>query len=164
MSELTEFTGTMCALKIVKEVELIGMPKLEKCTLMGAFKGMEIVKMENAGKLEEMEELKAIIEKQMEKKWMWKDVTVTSVSDLESTSCYVRGIFFPSHVCNDSALKVLDMSRFVNLGDFQVYDDSFLHVKLVKLIGLHELKRIVIGSSSFRHASLELKSDGGEMR
>ena len=41
----------MCALKNVKEVELMGMPKLKKCVLMGGLKNVKSVKMENAGKL-----------------------------------------------------------------------------------------------------------------
>ena len=47
-----ELTGAMRALKNVKEAELIGMPKLKKCVLMGGLKNVESVKMENAGRVD----------------------------------------------------------------------------------------------------------------
>ena len=52
MGELGELTSTMRALKNVKEVELMGMPKLKKCVLMGGLKNVKSVRMENAGKME----------------------------------------------------------------------------------------------------------------
>lgn len=64
MKELHELTGTMCALKNVEEVELVGMPKLKRCTLMGAFKSVKSVKMENAGKFESSKVLKEAMEKE----------------------------------------------------------------------------------------------------
>ena len=54
----------MCALKNVEEVELVGMPKLKRCTLMGAFKSVKSVKMENAGKFESSKVLKEAMEKE----------------------------------------------------------------------------------------------------
>ena len=62
MGELSELTGAMCALKNVKEVELIGMPQLKKCVLMGGLKSVKSVKMENAGKLESVKGLKEVME------------------------------------------------------------------------------------------------------
>ena len=58
----------MCALKNVEEVELIGMPKLKKCTLMGAFKSVKSVKMENAGKFESLRGLKEAMEEEKRRK------------------------------------------------------------------------------------------------
>ena len=52
----------MCALKNVKEVELMGMPKLKKCVLMGGLKNVKSVKMENAGKFESVKVLKEVME------------------------------------------------------------------------------------------------------
>ena len=68
MGELHELTGTMCALKNVEEVELVGMPKLKRCTLMGAFKSVKSVKMENAGKFESKKELKEAMEEEKRRK------------------------------------------------------------------------------------------------
>ena len=52
----------MCALKNVKEAELIGIPKLKKCVLMGGLKNMKSVRMENAGKFESVKGLKEVME------------------------------------------------------------------------------------------------------
>ncbi len=71
--ELSELTGTMCALKNVKEVELIGMPKLKKCVLMGGLKNVKSVKMENAGKLESVKGLKEVVEAERKKKGRRKE-------------------------------------------------------------------------------------------
>ena len=54
----------MCALKNVKEVELMGMPKLKKCVLMGGLKNVKSVKMENAGKLESVKRLMEVMEEE----------------------------------------------------------------------------------------------------
>ena len=61
---MNELIGTMCALKNVKEVELIGMAKLKKCVLMGGFTNVKSVRMENAGKLESVKGLKEVMEEE----------------------------------------------------------------------------------------------------
>ena len=61
-------TATKRALKNVKEVELIGMPKLEKCMLMTAFTCVKSVIMENAGRMERMKVLKEVVEKERRRK------------------------------------------------------------------------------------------------
>ena len=58
----------MCALKNVKEVELIGMPKLKKCVLMGGLKNVKSVKMENAGKMESVKGLRELMEEERKKR------------------------------------------------------------------------------------------------
>ena len=68
MGELSELTGTMRALKNVKEVELIGMPKLKKCVLMGGLKNVKSVRMENAGKFESVKGLKELMEEERKKR------------------------------------------------------------------------------------------------
>ena len=54
----------MRALKNVKEAELIGMPKLKRCVLMGGLKNVKSVRMENAGKLESVKGLKELMEEE----------------------------------------------------------------------------------------------------
>ena len=54
----------MRALMNVKEAELMGMPKLKKCVLMGGLKNVKSVKMENAGKLESVKGLKELMEEE----------------------------------------------------------------------------------------------------
>ena len=61
-------TATKRALKNVKEVELIGMPKLEKCMLITAFTCVKSVIMENAGRMERMKVLKEVMEKERRRK------------------------------------------------------------------------------------------------
>ena len=61
-------TATKRALKNVKEVELIGMPKLERCMLITAFTCVKSVIMENAGRMERMKVLKEVVEKERKRK------------------------------------------------------------------------------------------------
>ena len=68
MGELSELTGTMRALKNVKEVELMGMPKLKRCVLMGGLKNVKSVRMENAGKLESVKGLKEAMEEERKRR------------------------------------------------------------------------------------------------
>ena len=168
----------MRALKNVKEAELIGMPKLKKCVLMGGLKNVKSVKMENAGKFESVKGLKELMEeerkrreeeerrKREEEERRKKEeeerkrreemmalakstVSVECVGDLKNVNCYVGVIVIASNCCNDSELSVLDLSRFVNLRELIVGDESFENVNEVKLTGLKELESVVIGVSSF---------------
>ena len=209
MGELNELTGTMRALKNVKEAELIGMPKLKKCVLMGGLKNVKSVRMENAGKLESVKGLKEVMEaekkrreeaerkkreeeaerkrreegererreeeerrrrEEAERKRREEErkkeeaerkkreemmalanttVNVRNMGDLKNASCYVGVIAVASNCCNDWGLSVLDLSRFVNLRELKVGDECFENVKEVKLIGLSQLERVVIGMNSF---------------
>ena len=76
-------------------------------------------------------------------------VSVKCVGDLMSANCYIGVIVIASNCCNDSELSVLDMNRFVNLKELKVGDECFENVNEVKLIGLHQLERVVIGMNSF---------------
>ena len=60
MGALNELMGKVRALKNVKRVELVGLPRLTKCVLLTAFRGVKELKMKNAGKLEENEVLKEV--------------------------------------------------------------------------------------------------------
>ncbi len=178
MGELGELTGAMRALKNVKEAELIGIPKLKKCVLMGGLKDVKSVKMENAGKLESVKGLMEVMEaekkrreeeerrkkREEERKKREEEerkkreemmalakttVNVRNVGDLRNANCYVGVIVIEWHCCNERELSVLDLSRFVNLRELKVGDDCFAYVKEVKLIGLSELERVVIGKKCF---------------
>ena len=52
-------------------------------------------------------------------------------------------------VCNDTSFTVLNLTRFVNLKELEVRDDSLISVNEVHLIGLSKLERVVIGMNSF---------------
>ena len=59
--------------------------------------------------------------------------------------------------CNDRSFTVLNLTRFVELKEFEVGDYSLYYVNEVKLIGLNQLERVVIGMNSFT----KVKNDGG---
>ena len=194
MGELNELTGAMCALKNVKEVELMGMPKLKKCVLMGGLKNVKSVRMENAGKFESVKGLKEAMEAERKKReeeerkrreeeerkrreeverkrreeaerkrreeeerkrreemiaFTKTTVNVRNVGNLTNANGYTGVIVIASNCCNDLGLSVLDLSRFVNLRELKVGDECFENVNEVKLIGLNQLERVVIGKNSF---------------
>ena len=76
-------------------------------------------------------------------------VSVRNVDDLRNANCYVGVIVIASYCCNDSESSVLNLSRFVNLRELKVGDECFENVKEVKLIGLNQLERVLIGMNSF---------------
>ena len=177
MGELNELTGAMRALMNVKEAALMGMPKLKKCVLMGGLKNVKSVRMENAGKLESVKGLKEVVEEERKRREEERKkreeeeeerkrreeerkreemmalakttVNVRNMGDLKNASCYVGVIVIASNCCNDTELNVLDLSRFVNLRELKVGDDCFKNVNEVKLIGMSQLERVVIGEKCF---------------
>ena len=103
----------MRALKNVKEAELMGMPKLKKCVLMGGLKNVKSVRMENAGKLESVKGLKELMEEERKKREEMMAVAKTTVNvkcvgDLKNANCYVGVIAVASNCCNEWGLSVLD--------------------------------------------------------
>ena len=54
-----------------------------------------------------------------------------------------------NNACNDKCFTALVLSLFSNLKVFEVGDYSFSFVDEVKLIGLKQLERVVIGKKSF---------------
>ena len=76
-------------------------------------------------------------------------VNVQCVGDLKNANSFIGMIVIASYCCNDSELSVLDLSRFVNLRELKVGDRCFENVNEVKLVGLSQLERVVIGEKSF---------------
>ena len=64
-----------------------------------------------------------------------------------------------SDACNDIRATILDMSSFLNLMVFEVGDYSFSYVNEVKLIGLSQLERVVIGKNCFTKKKNSWKND-----
>ena len=54
-----------------------------------------------------------------------------------------------NNACNDKCYLLLDLSSISNLKVFEVGDYSFAFVDEVKLIGLNQLERVVIGQNCF---------------
>ena len=58
-----------------------------------------------------------------------------------------------NNACNDKCYYQLDLSSLMNLKVFEVGDYSFSFVNEVKLIGLSQLERVMIGKHSFRRGT-----------
>ena len=52
-------------------------------------------------------------------------------------------------VCNDFCYTSLDLSSYVSLKVFEVGDECFEYVDEVRMIGLNQLERVLIGKNSF---------------
>ena len=62
---------------------------------------------------------------------------------------HIEELIVSDKSCNGPEWSVLDLSFMSNLRVFEVGDDCFENVKEVKLIGLSELERVVIGKKCF---------------
>ena len=61
----------------------------------------------------------------------------------------VEVMIVDNNACNDKCFTALVLSLFSNLKVFEVGDYCFAFVDEVKLIGLSQLERVVIGKNSF---------------
>ena len=55
----------------------------------------------------------------------------------------------PSNRCKSDKIKMLDFRVFPQLKSIEIGNECFMYVKKVKLIGLNQLERVVIGMNSF---------------
>ena len=124
-------------MKNAVEAEFVDLPSLVNCQFIDVFVSIHTVKVQNAGKMKEEMDVRK------------KPVTISSVYDLENVDVGVGVLVVDSGCCNDSGLRVLDFSRFRNLREVRVGDECFNDVKEVKLIGLKQLERVVIGKQCF---------------
>ena len=142
----------MKTLRNVKRVELVTIPALVACVIPSSFKCVEDVKMENAGKLESVKELKEAIERRRREaeEAARRKVVINCERDWDCVDKHVvESIEVSNGCCNEVGLKELDLSGFVNLRELKVGDDCFSCVNEVKLIGLCKLESVEIGESSF---------------
>ena len=77
----------------------------------------------------------------------YPNATVHSVDEFNALDSTVQSIILDG--CNDRSLTVLNLARFLDLKEFEVVDYSLYYVNEVKLIGLDQLERVVIGKRSF---------------
>ena len=104
--------------------------------------------------VEDLREKKAtniVPDKVVEKKEIVKDVRVR-VSDLmgwESVNYSVTELVIAAKCCNEKEVKEVDLCRFVSLKVFEVGYECFKNVEEVKLIGLSQLERVIIGQKCF---------------
>ena len=61
----------------------------------------------------------------------------------------VEVVIVDNNACDDKCFTALDLSSISNLKVFEVGDYCFAFVNEVKLIGLSQLERVVIGMNSF---------------
>ena len=71
------------------------------------------------------------------------------MDEFNALTSIVESISVDFYGCNDASFTVLNLTRFVNLREFVVGDNSFYYVNEVHLIGLSKLERVVIGRNGF---------------
>ena len=146
----------MNALRCVKTVELVDIPVLTKCVFLSAFKCVEDVKMENAGKFENVKELKEAIERKKRKEaeeaalMAKKNPVICNRQNWEGiVPSLVEVIMVKDNCCKEEDIRVLDLSGFVNLRELKVGNECFRKVEELKLIGVKCLESVEIGKMSF---------------
>ena len=72
-----------------------------------------------------------------------------SVSELNALNSTAEEIIVDSNSCNDESFTILNLTRFGDLRVLAVGNECFRYVNEVKLIGLSQLERVVIGEISF---------------
>ncbi len=63
----------------------------------------------------------------------------------------IEALIVDNDTCNDRSATMLDLSSFISLKVFEVGDYSFTYVNEVKLMGLNQLERVVIGRKCFTY-------------
>ena len=214
MDELSELKGRMRALRNVKKVRLVNLPKLSVMVLRFAFVNVKELEMENASLLESHEVLGEVMRKKREeerrreeeerrrkeeekkenegkkgkrkvrrewcgKNWRWivsyvipglilaivlysisisfmvskllQRITFNHLSKCAGSSITkdIKELVVPSNRCNSEKMTTLDLSLFPQLKSIEIGDECFENVNEVKLIGLNQLERVVIGKNSF---------------
>ena len=132
------------ALMNVKTVVLVNMPLLKTLTLRAAFMNAEEGVVGNAGEFEKRKELKGL---KVFEEWR-KRVVVSSSKEWESLEWHVGEIVVGNGCCNKSGVE-LDLTRFGLLKSIEIGNECFENVDELKLIGLNELERVLIGKKCF---------------
>ncbi len=140
----------MDTLRNVEEVKLMNMPRITQCRLPNAFKCVEVLKMENVGRMKELTELR---------NWEKKKVVISCKNDWERIDVDLVVEIVVSNSCCQEGVRVVDLSGCVNLRELRVGDYCFRKTEELKLIGLNGLERVVIGQNSF--AKYPYSSDDG---
>ena len=84
---------------------------------------------------------------------LYPNETIHFIDEFKSIDSSIEVLIVDKESCNDECLASLDLSSFSNLRVFDVGDDCFENVNEVKLIGLKELERVLIGKGCFRMKS-----------
>ena len=149
----------MNALRNVRTVSLINIPKITKMTLRFAFVGVKTLRMENASMLEKHDELRDLMSRvneesskhQEEERQRKEQGVVESASEFNSLGADSTMITVSS--CDDYMNEVLDFSRFVELEVLKIGAKCFSYVSKLSIVGLSKLKSIVVEDNSFQNNS-----------
>ena len=77
------------------------------------------------------------------------NANVHSTNEFMSMNSDIEVLIVDRLVCNDEVCTALDLSSYVSLKVFEVGNECFMFVDEVKLIGLNQLERVVIGKKCF---------------
>ena len=77
------------------------------------------------------------------------NANIHSIDEFMSIDSSVEVLIVDSNTCNAKCLTELDLSSFTCIKVLEVGDYSFSFVNEVKLIGLNQLERVVIGQNCF---------------
>ena len=143
----------------VKELELENASLLESHEVLG-----EVIKKkrEEERRREEEERRRRVRREWCGKNWKWISISLL-VSKLQQRSTFnhlskcvgssitkdMTELVVPSNRCNSKLIKVLDFRVFPQLKSIEIGNECFMYVNKVKLIGLDQLERVVIGENSF---------------
>ena len=76
-------------------------------------------------------------------------VEIHNWNEWENVNKSVTELVIPSNCCNEEEWRVFDVSELKWLNSIEIGDECFENVDEVKLIGLDQLERVVIGKNSF---------------
>ena len=79
------------------------------------------------------------------------NATVHSIEEWTSLSSSVTQLIVDCCCCNDGQLTILDFSNWRALKVIEIGSHSFQSVETVKIVGLNELERVVIGKNCFTY-------------
>ena len=77
------------------------------------------------------------------------NANVHSMEEWTSLSSSVTQLIVDCCCCNDDQLKTLDFSNWRALKGIEIGSHSFQSVEVVKIVGLNDLERVVIGKNCF---------------
>ena len=148
--------GRFHTLRNVTEVELVNIPRLTKCVLVGSFKRVAKLTMEGASLLEEKPELIEVKVRQEREEAERRAAEEASKHQFLLTQNHpltlpnnTIGVLVVSNGCKRWSLGSFDLSGVTYLKELRIGDECFNSVNEFKLIGLKYLETVVIGKKSF---------------
>ena len=78
-----------------------------------------------------------------------KRVEIHNWNEWENVNKRVTDLVIPPNCCNETEWRVFDVSGLKWLKSIEIGDECFENVNEVKLIGMNQLERVVIGKNSF---------------